>query len=70
MPKGLLALMDQAQGAINTEAIDAAAEGGAYLNNVKITDEDIVVRQADVLPGGYLLVRKGRRTLAVAHVRS
>lgn len=46
------------------------ASGGAYLNNVKITDEDIVVRQADVLPGGYLLVRKGRRTLAVAHVRS
>jgi len=46
------------------------ASGGAYLNNVKITDEDIVVRQADVLPGGYLLVRKGRRTLAVARVRS
>ncbi|MGM0386248.1 MAG: tyrosine--tRNA ligase [Actinomycetota bacterium] len=44
------------------------ASGGAYLNNAKITDEDALVRREDVLPGGVLLVRKGRRTLAVARV--
>lgn len=44
------------------------ASGGAYLNNSKIDDEDALVRPEDVLPGGVLLVRKGRRTLAVARV--
>jgi len=44
------------------------ASGGAYLNNVKITDEDAVLSATDVLPGGVVLVRKGRRTLAVGRV--
>ncbi len=44
------------------------ASGGAYLNNSKIDDEDALVQPEDVLPGGVLLVRKGRRTLAVARV--
>lgn len=44
------------------------ASGGAYLNNAKITDEDAVLAAADVLPGGVVLVRKGRRSLAVARV--
>ncbi|NLI18293.1 MAG: tyrosine--tRNA ligase [Actinomycetales bacterium] len=44
------------------------ASGGAYLNNVKIADEDALLEAADVLPGGIVLVRKGRRTLAVARV--
>lgn len=44
------------------------ASGGAYLNNVKITDEDAIVGSGDVLPGDVLLVRKGRRTLAVGRV--
>ncbi|ARD42716.1 tyrosine--tRNA ligase [Actinomyces gaoshouyii] len=42
------------------------AAGGAYLNNVKVTDEDLVVTEADLLAGGVVLVRKGRRTLSVA----
>ncbi|WP_172120838.1 tyrosine--tRNA ligase [Actinomyces faecalis] len=42
------------------------AGGGAYLNNVKVEDEDRVVAQEDLLAGGVVLVRKGRRNLAVA----
>lgn len=42
------------------------AAGGAYLNNVKVTDEDAPVSAEQVLAGGVVLVRKGRRNLAVA----
>lgn len=44
------------------------ADGGAYLNNTKIADEDQVLLSSDVLPGGVVLVRKGRRNLAVGRV--
>lgn len=44
------------------------ASGGAYLNNVKMSDEDAVLTAGDILPGGLVLVRKGRRTLAVGRV--
>ncbi|WP_073333227.1 tyrosine--tRNA ligase [Actinomyces glycerinitolerans] len=42
------------------------AAGGAYLNNAKVTDEDAPVTQEQLLAGGVVLVRKGRRNLAVA----
>ena len=42
------------------------AAGGAYLNNVKVTDQEATVGADDLLAGGVVLVRKGRRTLAVA----
>ncbi len=44
------------------------AAGGAYLNNVKVTDQEATVGADDLLAGGVVLVRKGRRTLAVARV--
>lgn len=44
------------------------AEGGAYLNNVKITDEDTVVLPNDVIADGIVLVRRGKKNLAVATV--
>ena len=40
--------------------------GGAYLNNEKVEDESRVVTAADVLPGGVVLFRKGKRQLGVA----
>ena len=43
-------------------------EGGAYLNNVKVTDEDHVLTAEDVLAGRWVLLRRGRRNLAVAEV--
>ncbi|PHP52233.1 tyrosine--tRNA ligase [Actinomyces ruminis] len=42
------------------------AAGGAYLNNAKVTDEDAPVTQEQLLAGGVVLVRRGRRNLAVA----
>ncbi len=39
--------------------------GGAYLNNVKFEDVEAVFTADDVLAGHRLLIRKGRRNLAV-----
>jgi tyrosyl-tRNA synthetase len=42
----------------------AIAEGGAYLNNRKVTAEDAVPEAADLLHGRYLVLRRGRRAVA------
>jgi tyrosyl-tRNA synthetase len=39
-------------------------EGGAYLNNKKISSEDFAPSSEDLLHGRYLLLRKGKRDLA------
>ena len=39
-------------------------EGGAYLNNVKITGEDFAPSKSDFLCGKYAVLRKGKRDLA------
>ncbi|MEV7188593.1 tyrosine--tRNA ligase [Kitasatospora sp. NPDC093102] len=41
-------------------------EGGAYLNNVKVTDEEAVPTEADLLHGRWLVLRRGKRNLAAA----
>ncbi|MDO5729853.1 MAG: tyrosine--tRNA ligase [Actinomycetaceae bacterium] len=41
------------------------ASGGCYVNNVKVTDEDALLTGDDVLSDGAILIRKGRRNLAV-----
>ena len=41
------------------------AGGGAYLNNVKVEDETKVIGSEHLLAGGVVLVRKGRRNLAI-----
>ena len=45
------------------------ASGGAYLNNVKVIDEDAPISDRDLLAGGVALVRKGRRNLAVVRAQ-
>ncbi|SED90198.1 tyrosine--tRNA ligase [Ruania alba] len=40
-------------------------DGGAYLNNEKVTDTDRVIGDDDLLAGDVALVRRGRRSLAV-----
>ncbi|SDG99970.1 tyrosine--tRNA ligase [Pseudonocardia oroxyli] len=47
----------------------AVGEGGAYVNNVKITDEGWTPSSADVLAGGWLVVRRGKRNLAGVRAR-
>ncbi|MCL1872270.1 MAG: tyrosine--tRNA ligase [Promicromonosporaceae bacterium] len=44
----------------------AIAEGGAYVNNVKVTSDEQVLEPADLLHGRYAVLRRGKRTLAVA----
>jgi tyrosyl-tRNA synthetase len=39
-------------------------EGGAYLNNVPVTDADLVPGTADLLAGNWLVLRRGKRALA------
>ena len=39
-------------------------EGGAYLNNQKVSSEDFTPKNSDFLHGKYLLLRKGKRDLA------
>jgi tyrosyl-tRNA synthetase len=40
------------------------AEGGAYLNNEKVSDPEYVPGRADLLPGGVLVLRRGKRSFA------
>jgi tyrosyl-tRNA synthetase len=44
------------------------AEGGAYLNNVKVATEDAAPAAADLLQGRYLIVRRGKRTVGAVIV--
>jgi tyrosyl-tRNA synthetase len=43
-------------------------EGGAYVNNAKVTDPDAVLGEADLLHGRYAVLRRGKKSLAVATV--
>lgn len=43
-------------------------EGGAYVNNVKITDLEGVISAEQLLHGRYLLVRRGKKNLAMVEV--
>ena len=42
----------------------AVGEGGAYVNNVKVSDEGWTPSRSDLLAGGWLVVRRGKRNLA------
>jgi tyrosyl-tRNA synthetase len=45
-------------------------EGGAYLNNEKISGEEFKPQQSDLLHGRFLVLRKGKRDLAAVEVIS
>jgi tyrosyl-tRNA synthetase len=55
--------------ASNSAARRTIAEGGAYVNNVKISDPDAIIAGSELLHGRFLLLRRGKRTLAVADVQ-
>jgi tyrosyl-tRNA synthetase len=46
----------------------AVAEGGAYLNNVRITDEAYAPSTKDLLAGRWLVLRRGRRSVGAVEV--
>ncbi|WP_375407089.1 tyrosine--tRNA ligase [uncultured Amnibacterium sp.] len=48
----------------NGDARRAIAQGGVYINNRRIDDEDAVLTEADLLHGRFAVLRRGKRTLA------
>jgi tyrosyl-tRNA synthetase len=53
-----------------SQARRVVAEGGAYLNNVKVTAPDAAPQPADLLHGRYLVLRRGRRTIGGIEVQT
>ncbi|MFE4540114.1 tyrosine--tRNA ligase [Streptomyces scopuliridis] len=43
-------------------------EGGAYVNNVKVSDADVVPDRSELLHGRWLVLRRGKRNLAAVEV--
>jgi len=41
----------------------AIAEGGAYVNNRKVTDPDATLVEQDLLHGRYIILRRGKKTV-------
>jgi len=52
-----------------SEARRAITAGGAYLNNAKVTGEDAVPSLDDLLHGRFLVLRRGKRTIAGIEVK-
>ncbi|MEG3637230.1 tyrosine--tRNA ligase [Micromonospora sp. S2-005] len=52
------------------EARRVIAEGGAYVNNIRVVAADAVVSPADLLHDRYLVLRRGKRSFAGVEVGS
>jgi tyrosyl-tRNA synthetase len=52
-----------------SDARRTVKEGGAYLNNERVTDAEAVPAASDWLPGGWLVLRRGRRNVAGVYRR-
>lgn len=55
------------------EARRAIKDGGAYVNNVKVTEQDQTLTPAEVLPtegAGVILLRRGKKTLGAVDIVS
>lgn len=44
--------------------------GGLSINSVKVEDPEAVIAQEQILPGGLVLVRKGKKNLAVGRLEN
>ena len=61
-------LADSGLVASRSEARRAIGQGGAYLNNVKVTDEGLVPSVSDLLHGRFLVLRRGKRNVGGVEV--
>ena len=52
----------------NGQARRTIGEGGAYVNNVRVEDDEARPALTDLLHGRFLVLRRGRKTLAGAIV--
>jgi tyrosyl-tRNA synthetase len=57
-------LADTGLSASRSAARRAVQEGGAYVNNRKVTDVDEAPTEGDLLHGRWLVLRRGKRTVA------
>jgi len=68
VPRGSHAVADllQSTGLVASKSAGrrAIAEGGAYVNNARVEAEDAEVGAEDLLHGRWLVIRRGRRSLA------
>jgi tyrosyl-tRNA synthetase len=64
-PPPLVELLATALGISRSEARRAVREGGAYLNNAKVSDEAAVPAEQDWLHERFLVLRRGKRSMAV-----
>lgn len=64
-PPPLVDLLAASLGISKSEARRAVREGGAYLNNRKLTDEAATPAEGDWLHGRFLVLRRGKRSVAV-----
>jgi tyrosyl-tRNA synthetase len=47
----------------------AISEGGAYVNNERVTDPEARLAEYDLLHGRYVIVRRGKRTVGAVSIR-
>jgi tyrosyl-tRNA synthetase len=59
-------LLAEALGLSKSEVRRAVKDGGAYLNNTRLTDDAAVVAEQDWLHGRYAVLRRGKKAMAVA----
>ncbi len=57
-------LLAESLGVSRSEARRAVRDGGAYLNNVRVTDEAARPGESEWLHGRFLVLRRGKRTIA------
>jgi len=51
-----------------SDARRAIQEGGASVNNQKVTDVDARIGEDDLLAGGYVVVRRGKKTVGMLQI--
>ena len=61
----LVELLAQGLGLSRSDARRAVRDGGAYVNNTKISDEGALADEGDWLHGRFLVLRRGRRAVLV-----
>jgi tyrosyl-tRNA synthetase len=59
-------LVAAALGLSRSEVRRAVKDGGVYVNNRRVDDERAVLAEADWLHGRFAVLRRGKRSVAVA----
>ena len=68
LPGILDLLVDTGLARSKGEARRTVAEGGAYLNNRRVEDPELVPTRADLVAGGWLVLRRGKKKFAGVEV--